>query len=573
MAERRDGQDPGADDHRDGTAEADGPGDVGGGRVGAVAEAAAVLDAVAVAVGAAQPDARARRRTRPRSRRSWATGAGGRPPSTARSTAPARPGRRSGDRRCGDAGRHEVEHVVEAGAGPAEPLVAGRVVADHGVERVGGPVGQHGRRATDGGPQRRGHHGVRRVLGDRLDDGPGDAGLVEVGGRRGRRASGPARRAPSRSPAASSRPTAAPSASSIRPATATAVATATAGPGPTARRSPTPTSHAPPTPTAAYAAPAARESRHITRSSAPIAVPNQATGCQRAGGSPSHRSATSPSGDPDRPAHRASAANTSTTASSWSGRGRATRNVPGSPKLVRSRTITPCRAPPRRAADGRCARGPSWRPWSTTDQPSPASDAANAARRSAIAAAPRGEVGDGEQRLDDGGGQPVHRPPRLAGGDPLGRGGRRRDHVAQPQPGAGPQLRQRAEAPGVVVTTRPRAGGQRPERLVPHRGDGRRPGQHAQRVRRVRPPPPGAGADDRQVAPVQRELRVDHLALPQLGGDEGDGLGAAVRQHQPVGSTPMAAARRGGRRRRVRVPAEPVEHVARPRPRRRARTG
>ena len=53
MAERGDGQDPGADDLRDRAAQLDGPGDVGGRRIGAVTEAATILDPVAVAVGAA----------------------------------------------------------------------------------------------------------------------------------------------------------------------------------------------------------------------------------------------------------------------------------------------------------------------------------------------------------------------------------------------------------------------------------------------------------------------------------------------------------------------------------------
>jgi len=57
VAECRDAQDPRADDQRDRAAQLDGPGDVGRRRIRAVAEPAAVLDAVAVAVGAAEADA------------------------------------------------------------------------------------------------------------------------------------------------------------------------------------------------------------------------------------------------------------------------------------------------------------------------------------------------------------------------------------------------------------------------------------------------------------------------------------------------------------------------------------
>ena len=44
------------------------------------------------------------------------------------------------------------------------------------------------------------------------------------------------------------------------------------------------------------------------------------------------------------------------TAASWSGRGRATRNVPATPKLARSRTITPAGAASSRSGRSVCTR-------------------------------------------------------------------------------------------------------------------------------------------------------------------------------------------------------------------------
>ena len=93
---------------------------------------------------------RARRRRRLRPRRRWATDGRRVAPHDARSTV--RPTRPHGhDEAGGDAGRDPAGDVVEAGAGPAEARVAGGAVADHGVQRVHGPVGEH----TGGAGERR----------------------------------------------------------------------------------------------------------------------------------------------------------------------------------------------------------------------------------------------------------------------------------------------------------------------------------------------------------------------------------------------------------------------------------
>jgi len=85
----------------------------------------------------------------------------------------------SGEQGCQPRGQ-VVGDVVGAGGGPAEVLVPGTAVADHGVEGVHRPVGEQAGQARDRAPQQRRNHGVGRVLGDRLDDGPGDLRLVET---------------------------------------------------------------------------------------------------------------------------------------------------------------------------------------------------------------------------------------------------------------------------------------------------------------------------------------------------------------------------------------------------------
>ena len=75
-----------------------------------------------------------------------------------------------------------VGHVVEAGRGPAEPLVPRGPVADHGVQgvhrAVGGQAGQPGER----GPDQRGDRRVAGVLGHGLHHGAGDVLRAELGG-------------------------------------------------------------------------------------------------------------------------------------------------------------------------------------------------------------------------------------------------------------------------------------------------------------------------------------------------------------------------------------------------------
>ena len=88
-----------------------------------------------------------------------------------------------------------------------------------------------------------------------------------------------------------------------------------------------------------------------------------------------------------------------------------------------------------------------------------------------------------------------------------------RDRVADPQPGAGPHLRERADPPRAGVAPGPGAGGERVERLVPDPRPRRRAGRGGRGVRRVRSPPRRIGRDPFEVTAVQRELRLDDRAV------------------------------------------------------------
>ena len=99
-------------------------------------------------------------------------------------------------------GRDQVGRVVEPGRGPAEPLVARAVVADHRVERVDRAVAEQAGQAGDGAPQQRRDHRVGGVLGDRLHRRAGQPGRVAAGPGRVRtaRAAAAGRRAGRRPP-------------------------------------------------------------------------------------------------------------------------------------------------------------------------------------------------------------------------------------------------------------------------------------------------------------------------------------------------------------------------------------
>ena len=99
---------------------------------------------------------------------------------TTRQISPARRGRTAATEIAVSACGEEVRDVVEAGAGPSEPVVAVVSVADHRVERVHRPVAEQARHPADGAPEQRGDHHIRGVLGDGLDDGAADLVLVEV---------------------------------------------------------------------------------------------------------------------------------------------------------------------------------------------------------------------------------------------------------------------------------------------------------------------------------------------------------------------------------------------------------
>ncbi len=229
----------------------------------------------------------------------------------------------------------------------------------------------------------------------------------------------------------------------------------------------------------------------------------------------------------------ATAAKAANTSSSRSGRGRATRCTPGRPNEAQSRTTTRWGASAPRSP-GRSTRT-QLAAVVRTVKPSRASSPANRCPEVGDLAGPGRQLGVLEQWLDEGEGQPVHRPLRLDGADR----GRRplvgSDDVPEPQAGAAPQLRERAEAPDAGITPRPRARGQRVERLVPDAGHLGRAGQAPLGARRVRPPPGCGRVDTSEVAPVERELRVDHGTGAAVLCDEGDGLGSSVGQHQQPG--------------------------------------
>ena len=108
-----------------------------------------------------------------------------------------------------------------------------------------------------------------------------------------------------------------------------------------------------------------------------------------------------------------------------------------------------------------------------------------------------------------------------------------------------------------LVPACPRAGGQGPERLVPDPGLGIRRSDLAERRRWVRPPHESRAVllDPRQMATVEGEGRLWHHALGVLGGHQRDGLGATVREQQPVGRHADRPSQLGGRALGIRVVA------------------
>ena len=244
-------------------------------------------------------------------------------------------------------------------------------------------------------------------------------------------------------------------------------------------------------------------------------VPNHATGCQRAGGSPTKRSTRDPCRghgtalDQDvHPLERGDEAGRDR-------RRRARRRGPRphSPKLVQSRTTIPCGASSSRRP-GRCTSTQQLS-VSATVETAAGQRRHEPARRVGDRRRPRRRVGLRRQRLDDGEGEPVHRPPRLAGAErPPPRRRRARSTYPIRRPG---QLHTFVSEPrrhDVGIAAGPGAGGERVERLVPdpRRGVGR--GEAARRARRVRAPPGRVRRDPGEVPAVQRELRVDDRRPP-----------------------------------------------------------
>ena len=92
----------------------------------------------------------------------------------------ARTARRTGGRqsRC-QTRPGQVEQIVQARSGPTEPLVPGAAMADHGIERVDGPVGQQAGNPGDRTPKKRCNDRVGSVLRHRLDHGTGHLDSVQ----------------------------------------------------------------------------------------------------------------------------------------------------------------------------------------------------------------------------------------------------------------------------------------------------------------------------------------------------------------------------------------------------------
>src|SRR5699024_1014355 len=67
----------------------------------------------------------------------------------------------------------QIEQIVQARRGPTEPLVPGTAMADHGIERVDGPVGQQAGNPGDRTPKEGCNDRVGRVPRPRLAHGPG----------------------------------------------------------------------------------------------------------------------------------------------------------------------------------------------------------------------------------------------------------------------------------------------------------------------------------------------------------------------------------------------------------------
>ena len=82
---------------------------------------------------------------------------------------------RSADRRgaqrdqdSGDPGWQVIGDIIQSGCGPTESEIAGRAVADHGVQRVDASVGKHPGHSGYRSPDQRRHGGIGGVLGHRF---------------------------------------------------------------------------------------------------------------------------------------------------------------------------------------------------------------------------------------------------------------------------------------------------------------------------------------------------------------------------------------------------------------------
>ena len=165
----------------DGEGETVGPGEVGGRRLRAEPEFAAILLDALVGVAATEGDAQ-----RPGECRLDHSAVGARMPSglftdrtdgVRRTTADE--GRGGHGETAGDPGGNPVGQVVQLRCGPAEVAVALVAIAHHRVQGVDGPVPQQPGDAGDRPPEQWRHHCVGRVLGHRLQRCPGDAVRVQ----------------------------------------------------------------------------------------------------------------------------------------------------------------------------------------------------------------------------------------------------------------------------------------------------------------------------------------------------------------------------------------------------------
>ncbi len=275
----------------DGGRESGGSADVVGRRSRPTAEQWPVLDAPEVHVAASERDLPEHQPWPPRTGQSWGSGAGFR-----RGARSSRPGpvirRREGASAEVSAAvrRLGIRLATSSVRAATVPNWAYRssAVTDHRVECVHRAIADQSRQPRHGTPDERGDYGIRRILGDGLDRGPGQLTCLQCGGIAATQTGEPFSRgievaaSPGRWPGDRPRRRRDLPPSTVHVVTATSTARATGR-----RRVANVTADAARTGTpmaiAACRAPAVRYGAYVRRSSQDAKVPNPATGCSRLG--------------------------------------------------------------------------------------------------------------------------------------------------------------------------------------------------------------------------------------------------------------------------------------------------